>query len=109
MTERSDLSHYVPAAPQASRTARVLCHNHWRGPRSVGARDKLRKVVCMGQSPPFRRVNLFVVGHWHPPPPELVASTFRLPLRIIRQPFSFKPQLDHVRSTPESGHVRVTE
>jgi len=77
VTERSDLSQLTMCRPpQAGRTARVLCQNHWRGPRSVGARYKLRKVVCMEQSPPFRRINLFTVGHWHPPPPELVASTF---------------------------------
>ena len=73
---------------------------HSRGPRRVGARYKLRKVVCTEQSPPFRRVNLFTAGHWHPPspPPQLVASTYGLPLRIMRQPFSFKPQSDQCRN-----------
>jgi len=70
VTERSDLSQLTMCRPpQAGRTARVLCQNHWRGPRSVGARYKLRKVVCMEQSPSFRRINLFAVGHWHPPRP----------------------------------------
>ena len=27
---------------------------------------QIRKVVCMEQSPPFQRANLFTVGHWHP-------------------------------------------
>ena len=73
---------------------------HSRGPRRVGARYKLRKVVCTEQSPPFRRVNLFTAGHWHPPspPPQLVACTYGLPLRIMRQPFSFKPQSDQCRN-----------
>jgi len=34
-----------------------------------------------------------------------VASTYRLPLRIIRQPFSFKPQSDHGTASRRSADV----
>ena len=135
VTERSDLSQLTMCRPpQAGRTARVLCQNHWRGPRSVGARYKLRKVVCMEQSPPFRRVNLFTAGYWHPITPAPAggqhvwaavayhaAAFFLLSLNRTRArhhtaartwrhdamaALADNPQCNHdVRFIPKSGHV----
>jgi len=106
VTERSDLSQLTMCRPpQAGRTARVLCHNHWRGPRSVGARYKLRKVVCMEQSPPFRRVNLFAVGHWHPPRPPSWWPAMGCRSVSYGSLFSFKPQSDQGTASHRSADV----
>jgi len=82
---------------------------HWRGPRRVGARYKLRKKWSVRNSHRhFGGLTFSQPATGTPITPQLVASTYGLPLRIMRQPFSFKPQSDHGTASRRSADMAVT-